>query len=103
MALSQMALSALGRDAFSSAFPWVKTNCITAPNEKTSERESAGSPRACSGDMYPGVPTTRVADVLLLVLVGATRDAASTDDRPACLANPQSITSTSPKGPIMMF
>jgi hypothetical protein len=36
-------------------FP-VRISKRTAPREKMSERASAGSPRTCSGDMYPIVP-----------------------------------------------
>ena len=36
----------------------VSISKITTPRLQTSVRGSTGSPRSCSGDMYPGVPTT---------------------------------------------
>ncbi len=35
----------------------------TEPSAKTSDRKSTGSPRTCSGDMYPSVPNTIPASV----------------------------------------
>ena len=41
----------------------VAANSRVAPSEKTSEAGETGSPRACSGAMKPGVPTTMPATV----------------------------------------
>src|SRR5882672_1071007 len=78
------------------------------------------SPRACSGDIYPGVPITvpcpvitetSVASLALAVCFvfskivasgSASRTPRETSSR-RIFARPQSITRTSPKGPTMMF
>ena len=43
-------------------------SCSTAPRAKTSERASLGSPRTCSGDMYPTVPITEPGSVCTVIV-----------------------------------
>ena len=60
------------------------------------------SPEACSGDMYEGVPTSEPAWVSNAT-AGPASEPCTTSTAPRLFAMPQSITSTSPKGPSMMF
>ena len=64
----------------------------------------AVSPRACSGDMYPGVPSTAPSSVSVPPSRGnATGRSPSRSGKPATLDKPQSSTYTSPKSPSMML
>ena len=65
----------------------------TQPSENTSLRPSATAPRACSGDMYPTVPST-VPGVVRCSAVGAV--SSSGDAKGSARARPKSSTFTRP-------
>ncbi len=67
----------------------------TAPNEKMSERRSAGSPRTCSGAMYPTVPSTAPTP-LIAVAVGAAVRSSRSSSGCVSLARPKSRILTTP-------
>jgi hypothetical protein len=70
----------------------VNSSKITMPSAYTSLRKSTFSPRACSGLMYSGVPTTTPNAV-----------APSVASRFASFAMPKSISRTRPRSSIMML
>jgi len=72
------------------------------PTANTSLRRSMGSPRTCSGDMYPAVPRTRPAPVTS-ARVGALAASSSVAVCSVSLASPKSSTFAYPSEETMMF
>ncbi len=74
----------------------------------TSARSSSDCPRACSGDMYAGVPSTtpcavRSDPLETAASPGASRRLGGASPASSSFARPQSMTMVSPKPPTMTF
>src|SRR5262245_13587706 len=86
----------------------VNSSYSTHPNAQMSVRLSAGLPRACSGDMYAGVPSNTPTPVTIAgdVRVGDIDNddgSAAVAADVASLAKPKSSTLTVPSDRTLMF
>ena len=81
----------------------VSSSYSTTPNDQISERLSTGTPRACSGLMYPAVPSRTPSRVGDNVAVGELTRSSPAANGSAAFAKPKSSTFTRPAGVTIMF